>query len=154
MNRTARYLITISVVVLIVQTATGQRHERKAKEAADSAAPQNIAGGITFQSPVPIDKTFEVVTNELKREGHTLDRADKDAGQIITTMEISGGYSQTGTRIVVTLIKDSDSQTSLRVVVTKQKRKKLLQTEPWGGAKADNEESQKVAGALKAVLKE
>jgi hypothetical protein len=39
------------------------------------------------------------------------------------------GYSQTGSRIIVTLIKDNGSQTSIRVV-PKQKRKKLLQTEP------------------------
>src|SRR5271166_3952564 len=127
MNSTARniIMIVVSTLTLTVQPLAAQsRKERKAQEAADSASPKNVAGGVTFQNPTPMDKTFEVVVNELKREGHSIDRADKDAGQIITAMEITGGYSQTGTRIIVTLIKDNDNQTSIRVVVGKQKRKK------------------------------
>jgi hypothetical protein len=37
------------------------RHERKAQQAADSASPKNVSGGVTFQNPTPIDKTFEIV---------------------------------------------------------------------------------------------
>jgi hypothetical protein len=112
-----------------------------------------VAGGVTFQSPISVEKTFDALVNELKREGHDIDRADRDAGQIITAMEITGGYSQTGTRIIVTLIKDSESQATVRVVMAKQKRKKLLQTEPWSDPKADDKESQKAADALKSALK-
>src|SRR5690349_8759740 len=61
----------------------------------------------------------------------------KDAGQIVTAMEIAGGYSQAGTRIIVTLIKDNGSQTRIRVV-PKQKRKKLLHTEPFDAVVSDN----------------
>ena len=151
------YSITAMAIIastLIVPPMAAQgRHERKAQEAADSAAPKNVPGGVTFQNPNPFEKTFDVVVNELKREGHLIDRADKDAGQIITGMEIAGGYSQTGTRIVVTLIKDNDDQTSIRVVVTKQKRKKLLQTEPWGDPKADDQESQRAADSIKGAFK-
>jgi hypothetical protein len=147
-------LIGVSGLALVTQPLTAQsRHDRKAEEAADSAAPRNVPGGVTLQNPTPIDKTFEIVVNELKREGHSIDRADKDAGQIITAMEITGGYSQTGTRIIVTLIKDNDNQTTVRVVVSKQKRKKLLQTEPWSDPKADDRESQQAADALKPALK-
>lgn len=156
MKSIAYYIVmtTLSALALSVpQLAAQSRHDRKAQEVADSASPKNVAGGVTFQNPTPIDKTFEIVVNELKREGHSIERADKDTGQIITAMEIAGGYTQTGTRIVVTLIKDNDNQTSIRVVVTKQKRKKLLQTEPWSDPKADNQETQQAADALKAALK-
>jgi hypothetical protein len=147
-------IVAISSLALIGQPLTAQsRHDRKAEEATDSAAPKNVPGGITFPNPTSIDKTFEIVVNELKREGHSIERADKDAGQIITAMEITGGYSQTETRIILTLIKDNDNQTSIRVVVAKQKRKKLLQTEPWSDPKADDKESQQAADALRAAFK-
>jgi len=152
---TTRFIaMALSVFAMTFQPLAAQgRHERKAQEAADSASPKNVAGGVTFQSPTPIEKTFDVILNELKREGQSIDRADKDAGQIVTAMDISGGYSQTGTRIMVILIKDSDTETSVRVVVTKQKRKKLLQTEPWSDPKADDQESERAADKLKAALK-
>jgi Glu-tRNA(Gln) amidotransferase subunit E-like FAD-binding protein len=156
MNSTRHYLVTIALsaaTVTIQPLAAQSRQERKAQQVAESAAPKNVAGGTTFRNPTPIEMTFENIANELKREGHSIDRADKDAGQIITAMEIEGGYSQTGTRILVTLIKDNDNQTTVRVVVTKQKRKKLLQTEPWSDPKADNQESQQTADALRASLK-
>jgi hypothetical protein len=146
-------MLVASAIVPALQPLSAQsRHERKEQQLADSAAPKNVAGGVTFQSPTSMEKTFEVIANDLKRQGHAIDRADKDAGQIVTAMEITGGYTQTGTRILVTLIKDSDTQTSVRVVVAKQKRKKLLQTEPWGDPKSDDKESQTVAEALKAAL--
>jgi hypothetical protein len=67
-------------------------------------------------------------------------------------MQITGGYSQTGTRTIVNFIKDSDTQTTVRVAVTKQKRKKLLQTESWSDPKVDDAASQKAAAEVKAML--
>jgi hypothetical protein len=49
-------------------------------------------------------------------------------------------------------IKDSDTVTTVRIVVTDQKRKKLLQTEPWGDPKVNDSESQRIAGEVKAAL--
>jgi len=108
---------------------------------------------VTFQNAVAIDKTYEAVLNHLKRQGQTIESADKEVGQIITAMDITGGYSQTGTRIQITFIKDSDTQTTVRVAVTKQKRKKALQVEPWSDPKVDEQESSKVAEEIKGALK-
>jgi len=145
---------SIVAVLLLTPTALGQsRRQRREARVAESAQIRNVPGGVTFQNPGPFNKTYDITLNHLKRQGYTIDSADKDVGQIITAMDIKGGYSQTGTRIQVTLIKDSDTQTTVRVAVTQQKRKKLLQTEPWSDPKMDNEQSSRVAGEIKAALK-
>ena len=65
---------------------------------------------------------------------------------------VTGGYSQTGTRVYVTLIKDTEKTTTVKVAVAEQKRKKLLQTEPWGDPKVNSEKSSKLADDIKAAL--
>src|SRR5262249_23776759 len=107
-----------------------------------------VAGGVTFPTPMPIEKCFDAVLNHLKRRGHEIDLADREAGRIATVMEVAGGHSQTGTRVLATLIEDSDSQASVRVAVTAQKRKKLLVTEPWSDPKVDESESAKAAAEM------
>ena len=67
-------------------------------------------------------------------------------------MAIKGGYSQTGTRVYVVLIKETDTTTTVKVAVSEQKRKKLLQTEPWGDPKLNEKESDKIATDLKTAL--
>ena len=152
MNR--RMLLALPIVIATTQPEAAQsRHERKAKELAESAQPKGLAGGVTFQTPLSMDRCFETVLNDLKRKGHDIEIADRDAGRIVTAMEIAGSHSQTGTRILVTLIKDSDTQTSVRVAVSSQKRKKLLTTEPWSDPRVDEEASGSVARQLEEALK-
>lgn len=131
--------------------AQGRKAKREARNT-ESEKPKNVAGGVTFQVVKPFEATYEATLNYLKREGHTIDSADKDIGQIITAIDIKGGYSQTGTRVQLTLIKDKEAQTTVRVAVTKQKRKKALQTEPWSDPKVDAEESTALAEAVKAAV--
>jgi hypothetical protein len=101
---------------------------------------------------MPYDKAYEAILNHLKRHEYTIDSANKETGQIVTAMTISGGYSQTGTRVYVTLIKDSETSTTIRVAVSEQKRKKLLQTEPWGDAKVNSKKSTELADEIKSAL--
>ena len=140
---------------MIALTPVGLKAQREAKREAniaESQKPQNVKGGATFQVGTPYAKAYEGALNYLKRQGYTLDSASAETGQIVTALDIKGGYSQTGTRVQVTCIKDSDTQTSVRVVVTEQKRKKLLQTEPWGDAKANESESAKLAEEIKGAM--
>jgi hypothetical protein len=132
--------------------AYGQRHAKKDAAIDESAQPKNVKGGTTFQAAVPYDRAYDAVLNHLKRQGYAIESAGKDTGQIITAMDIKGGYSQTGTRVQVTCIKDSDTQTSIRVAVTEQKRKKLLQTEPWGDPKVNAQSSATVADEIKSAI--
>jgi len=129
-----------------------QRHEKREAKIAESAQPKNVKGGVTFQVAASYDKAYDAVMNHLKRQGYTVDVSGKETGQIITAMDIKGGYTQTGTRVQITCIKDSDTQTSIRVAVTEQKRKKLLQTEPWGDPKVNEDASTKVAGEVKTAV--
>src|SRR6185369_7589651 len=94
------------------------RQERRAARLADSAQPKNIQGGVTFQQTTAYVKAYESILNHLKRKGYTIDSADERTGQLITALDITGKYNQTGTRLRITLIKDSDSQTTVRVAVT------------------------------------
>ena len=121
-----------------------------------SAAAVTLAAAISFVHPslsLPIDRCFEAVANSLKRNGHEIQAANKDAGTILSAMEIAGKYTQTGTRYHVIFIKDGNTQTSIRVAVTVQKRKKLLQTEPWSDPKIDDERTAKAAADFEEALK-
>ena len=138
---------------LSLQPANAQLHERKQAQIEQSAQATNVPGGITFQSPLAYEKCFEGIANFLKRDGHEIEIANKEAGSIVTAMEIAGKYTQTGMRVHVTLIKDNDTQTSVRVAVTVQKRKKLLATEPWSEPKVDTPQSTKIAADLEQALK-
>lgn len=145
----------IGVVTLLATTGSSvqaQRQDKRDAKIAESAQPKNVKGGVTFQVGTPYEKAYDVVLNHLKRQGYTVEVAGKETGQIITAMDVSGGYTQTGTRVQITCIKDDDSQTSIRVVVTEQKRKKLLQTEPWGDPKVNEDASRKIADAVRAAI--
>jgi hypothetical protein len=148
-------LLVLAIATALVASrsdAAQSRHERKARQLEESAQPKALAGGVAFQTEVPIAKCFDAVLNHLKRQGLDIDLTDREAGRIVTVMEVAGGHSQTGTRILVTLIKDGDSRTSVRVAVTAQKRKKLLVTEPWSDPKVEESESAKTAAEMEKAL--
>jgi hypothetical protein len=156
-RRTLRSLsasaVTLAAAMAAVQPSFAQRHARKKQQIEESEQIKAVTGGITFQAALPFDRCFESAANALKRSGHEIQVASKDAGTIVTALEIAGRYTQTGTRYHFILIKDSDTQTSVRVAVTVQKRKKLLQTEPWGDPKIDDEQTAKAAADLEEALK-
>ena len=58
-------------------------------------------------------------------------------------LEIYGGLLQLASK---------NTTTQVRVVVTEQKRYKLVQTEPWGDAKVNQEKSASLAKEIKAYL--
>ena len=128
------------------------RSEKKEARIAESSQPKNVKGGTVFQVGIPYEKAYDAVLNHLKRQGYTIEVSGKETGQVITAMDIKGGYTQTGTRVQVTCIKDNDTQTSIRVAVTEQKRKKLLQAEPWDDPKVNEAESRKTAEEIKAAV--
>jgi hypothetical protein len=157
MLKSAIRLTTLSVVVLICFNSQSPcsaqgRNERKVAAAEESAKPKAVAGGVTFQRNAEYDKTFEDLVNFLKKQGYEIDAADKHAGNIFTTMAITGKWKQTGTRVTVTLIKDSNTATSVRVAVTEQKRYKAAQTEPWGEPKVNSQKSSEIANLIKSGL--
>jgi hypothetical protein len=143
----------LAAASLSLEPAHAQLHQRKQGELEQWAQVTATAVGVTFQASLSYEKCFEAVNNFLKRAGHEIETANKDGGSIVTAMEISGKYTQTGTRLHVTLIKDNDTQTSVRVAVTAQKRKKLLATEPWSNPKVDDSQTSKIAAYLEEAFK-
>ena len=145
--------LIITLVSVCTMTSFAQRQERKVEEQADSEKIQNVSGGVTFQQASAMDKTYDGLLNYVKREGLTIDSASKETGQIVTAIDVTGKYHQIGTRVYLTVIKSSETETSVRVAVTEQKRYKALQTEPWSSPKVNAEKSSELSEKIKAAIK-
>lgn len=145
-------LVVLAIVTSLPANVLAQRHERDAEKVAESGQVRSVTGGTTIAISGSYDSVFDALVTYLKRNGLTIDSASRDAGQIATAMEISGGWRQTGTRKVLSLIKESADKTSVRVAITSQKRYKALQVEPWSDPKVDDKESAAYAKQLKADL--
>ena len=127
-------------------------HEKHVEATEDSGKPVALSGGQSFQVSKPYDATFEAVVTYLKKQNYMVESASKDAGQIATVMSITGGWRQTGTRAQVTLIKESDTVTTVKVAVTEQYRYNALQVEPWGDPKVNDGSSAKLVTDMKTAL--
>ena len=146
-------LASFLILVLLCPGAFAQsRKEKKEQKLEESAKPKSAPGGVKFQVQKSYQDSYDALLNWAKRADYTIDKADKETGQIITAMAVTGGYSQTGTRVFLTLIKDSESATTVKVAVSEQKRKKLLQTEPWSDPNVNEKESSSLADKVKAAL--
>ncbi len=119
----------------------GARAEARKKE---SEKPQNVAGGVKFQVSKSYQDTYEALLNWVKRADYTIDPqyTNKETGQIMTGIAIAEGKKRgIGTRIMLTLIKYSDTETTIKVVVSEQKRSTFAGTGAWGDAKLNEKET-------------
>ena len=143
----------ISISILLGSLSVGaQREERRQEVAKESEQITSVAGGSAFQTATAYEDTFQLVLNYLKRNGETIETANKDAGEIATALTVKGGWHQTGTRMQVTLIRESATTTTVRVAATEQKRFKAIQTEPWGSPKVNAAKSAEYAEKLQKAL--
>ena len=152
MRRSLPILAFLTVLLVTVFPLYAQYHEKKEAKLEESGKAQAVSGGAKTQLAKPFAEVYEKTLNYLKKADYTIDSADKEAGQIVTAIVVTGGYRQTGTRVYVVFIKDSDSATTIRVAVTEQKRYKALQTEPWGDPKVNDKESQRISNEIKAAM--
>jgi hypothetical protein len=127
-------------------------HERHMQAAEDSAKAVAVNGGQSFDTNKPYDAAFEAVVTYLKKKDYTVESASKDAGQITTAMTITGGWRQTGTRVEVSLIKENDMITTVKVAATEQHRYNALQVEPWSDPKVNADASATLAADMKTEL--
>jgi hypothetical protein len=115
--------------------------------------PKPAAVSDAFQiKNMPADRVFELDLSFLKRQDRVIEAAGKDMGQITTALAFSGGWKQTGTRVRVTLIKDSDTETTVKVAVMEQTRWKAIQSEPWGDPVLNPEKSARLAHDIRAFI--
>ncbi|GAC1699894.1 MAG: hypothetical protein NVS9B4_00190 [Candidatus Acidiferrum sp.] len=118
-------------------------------------APQivEVAGGQSFTVPLAINAAFERVLNGLKRDGESIEEADPVIGRIATALRIEGSWTQTGRRLVVVFIKDSEHETTVRVCATTQSRHQLRgMVKPWSTPRLDGEGSERGAALVKAMV--
>jgi hypothetical protein len=149
------FCFTVAALANVEYPASSQsRSEQREARVEESAKVRNVSGGITFQTNNPYDKAYDTALNFLKRRDYTIDSASKETGQIVTAITVKGGWKQTGTRVQITLIKDSETATTIKVAVTEQKRWKALQTEPWGDPKVNSKKSTQLAEEIKTALSE
>ena len=118
----------------------------------ESSEVKDVLGITTFQINMKYEKTYDALLNFFKRRGENIESASKEIGQIVTAISITGGWQQTGTKSQVTLIKDNNKSTTLRIVVSEQKRYKALQTEPWDDPIVNVEKSSNLTRDLKKYL--
>ena len=148
-----RQSVAVTLVFLMLSGSLhAQQHERDAQKVAESGQVQSVSGGTTFEVVGSYDSVFDVIVNNLKRSGLTLDSVSRDAGQIATALEITGGWKQTGKRTIISIMKDSADKTSVRVAISVQTRYKGLQSEPWGDTKVDGKASAAYAAKVQSDL--
>jgi hypothetical protein len=145
-------LLAASFALAFSSAHAGPFADRKAQAITDSGKPVAVKGGVLFAVPSAYDATFDAVVRALKKDDESIALADRETGVIATEIEITGGWKQTGTRTVVSLIKESATETTVKVVVTVQKRYKALQTEPWSDPELEKTKTPDAAVKLKAAL--
>lgn len=145
-------ILCIFITPLVGCDTSGEsRHERHSEALAQSAQPAIAAGASSFQTSISYDKAFDNILAFLQKRDWMIENASKDTGQIVTAFQITGGWRQTGTRVVLALIKDN-GVTTIKVSVTEQHRYKALQTEPWDDAKINPSKTSELTQELKASL--
>jgi len=130
-----------ALVLAVPPLANAQAHDRHMAQNAASGEVRAVQGGTTINVAGSFDKVFDALVPYLQKEGYSIDAADREAGLVATSMQITGGWRQTGTRIVISVIKDTPTSTALRVACTVQKRYKGIQMEPWSDPKVDDKAS-------------
>lgn len=144
--------LSIAVLAVVPATASSQAHAHRMAAIQDSAEVHAIAGGQQFTVQAPADKVFAAVVRHLNLSGRVVDTANKDSGVIATSIEISGGWRQTGKRWIITVVSVSDTETIVRVAATVQKRYKGLQVEPWSGPKIDDKATAAALAELQPAI--
>ncbi|HEY5044079.1 MAG TPA: hypothetical protein VIK53_19075 [Verrucomicrobiae bacterium] len=151
-NITPIFLVGVGLLIQGCDTTGEGFHERHVQAAEDSGKAVAVSGGQSFQVSKSYDDVFQAAVTYLKKKDYTVESANKDAGQITTAMTITGGWRQTGARVEVSLIKESDAVTTVKVAVTEQHRYNALQVEPWDDPKVNGDSSAALATDMKTAL--
>lgn len=152
MSKILAIALSVAVLAITPVTAMGQAHARRMTAVETSAEPHAVAGGQQFTVQAPAAKVFAAVVKQLNLSGRVVDTANKDSGVVATSMEISGGWRQTGKRWIITVVSVSDTETIVQVAATVQKRYKALQVEPWSDPKIDDKATAAALAELQPAI--
>ncbi len=129
--------VVVAIFCVLLVGADAGRSDRKSQALADSGKPVAVKGATPINVGGEYNATFDAVVKLLQKADESVVLADQDAGMIATEIEITGKGKQTGTRTIVTFIKEAEKETTVKVAVTVQTRYKVLQVEPWSDPKLD-----------------
>jgi hypothetical protein len=150
MKKTCIAVLFLTLSSSVVLNA--QAHERREAAVAASGTVHSVSGGTTIQIPGAYDTVFDALVTYLKKSGYTVDLASRDAGEVATSLEITGGWKQTGRRTVISVIKDTPTSTAVRIAATVQKRYNAIQADPWSDPKVDDKASAAFAQKVQTEL--
>ena len=111
-----------------------------------------MKGGQAFIVDISYDDVYEKLLNFLKRKDETIELANRETGQIASSITVEGGWRQTGTRIQFTLIKEAEKSTTIKIQVTEMTRYKALATEPWDDPTLNSEKTNSLTEEVKTYL--
>ena len=134
------------------QAFGSSRQERKQQALEESGKVKSVKGGQTITVSLSYDEAYEKLLNFLKRRDEGIDSANRETGQIASSISIEGGWKQTGTRTQFTLIKEADKSTSIKIQVVEMSRFKALVTEPWDDPILNEEKTKVMTEEVKAYL--
>jgi len=147
-----RILLILAGLSALAVSAQAGLSDRKNQALVDSGKPVAVKGATPIEVAQAFDVTFDAVVKAFQKADEPVVVADRETGMIATEIEIEGKWKQTGTRTVVTFIKESDKETTAKVAVTVQSRYKALQTEPWSDPKLDAAKTAAAVAKLKTAL--
>src|SRR3989344_5434910 len=110
---------------------------------------------VKFEVEGQYKDTFERLATWLKKADYTIDKGDLEIGQIATTMfDVKGGLmsmNRTGTRVLISFIKESDTMTTVAVSVVEQKQPKFPPGSV-GETKIHQKKTDELAAKIKADI--
>ncbi|MDT7540587.1 MAG: hypothetical protein QOE33_491 [Acidobacteriota bacterium] len=106
-------------------------------------------GAVSFQTTASYDWAYEAALDTVKRAGYTIESASKETGQIKTAMAIEHGAVDIGRFVVVTVIKEMNATSTIRVEAYKQGRRIGGQWQQRVGTK---DKAQKLADSIQVAL--
>ncbi len=116
----------------------------------------SLPGAISFTAPISYDQAYDQVLTFLKKQDQTIDnsQSSRDNGQIVTAFTlVRKGRMQLGTRTIVSLIRENDTNTvTIKVTVAEQDRKVSPGLYPWRMATLKPTETQKMESQMKNAL--
>ena len=146
------FFLFVFVFVTVSDGFSQGLHDRIVKRKAEAEA-KPIDGVVSFAVGRPYQETFDLVVNQLKKEGFTIEKANLVTGQVTTPIEKSKGGKDSN--VQVTLIREGDSSIVKVAVLEYSKNlysKALFGNGPYSSSKANQENTKELAELLKSTL--
>lgn len=149
------FLIALALLLQFSTPAFAQLGKKGVEKRNQEATQlQNVKGGTTFQVQKSYKATYDGLLNWVKTADYMIDiqNTSEVAGQIVTQMAVDEKDRGSATRMSITLMKKSDTETTVKVIVYEQRRSTFGGTGSWGDAKFKEDATKVAADKMSAEL--